>query len=79
MLLITFAVPLYLTYAYRLIPVPVRKTWGMRGGGSSHIVVGMAMLGEANLWPVFLRCIAGVRFLPGYIAGSVIRIITHKG
>lgn len=68
-----FAIPLYITYAYQLMPVPVRKIWGMRGDGSSHIVVGTAVLGETNLWPTFLRCCSGIRYLPGYAVGAALR------
>lgn len=70
-----FAMPLYITYTYQLIPVPVRKAWGMRGSGSSHIVIGTAMSGEAdNLWPVFLHCCGGIVYLPGYMLGSLFRL-----
>lgn len=72
-LLLRFAVPLYITYAYQLIPVPIRKVWGMRGDGSSHILIEAAIRGERNLWPTFLRCCSGIRYLPGYMAGASLR------
>ena len=70
-----FTIPLYITYTYQLMPVPIRKIWGMRSGGSSHILIGAAMLGETNLWPTFLRCCWGVRYLPGYVVGAALRPI----
>lgn len=73
--LVAFTVPLYITWAYQLMPVPVRRLWGMRGAGSSHIVIGTAACGEVtSLWPVFFRCCSGVIYLPGYLAGSFLRI-----
>lgn len=78
-MLLKFFLPLYITYAYRLIPVKIRKIWGMRGSGSSHLVIYEAAIGTMNLWPTFMRSISGIVYLPGYTVGSILRSSTDKG